>query len=99
MDTVYFYLFITTLLHLIGSIVFGHFEEKTPLPKRFFKIGLLIILTTVGYETAGGIGALGLSLGLLSMGLTVHFTWCRMHDIHPVTAEPRARYDELRGWN
>lgn len=98
METIYFYLFIATFLHLIGMVIFGHFEEKTPLTKRFSKVVLLIGGTALCYQAFGGIGALGFALGLLSLGIVVHITWCRANKIHPLTAEPKDRYYELRGW-
>lgn len=99
MNTVYFYLFLAVLVHTIGIIIFGHFEEKTPLNRRLFKVVIMIVGTAIGYQFIGGIGAIVFSFGLIGLGLTVHVMWCRKHNIHPLTAEPKARYYKLRGWN
>ncbi len=37
-------------------------------------------------------------LGLPGVGLAFHLWWCRKHGIDPLTAEPKERYYELRGW-
>lgn len=99
MESIYFYLFMATLLHLMGMVIFGHFEEKTPIPKRLSKVMLMIGGTAIFYQVIGGIGALAFAMFMMGMGLVVHITWCRRHDIHPLTAEPKARYYELRGWS
>jgi hypothetical protein len=99
MDSVYFYLFWAVLLHIIGIVVLGHFDEKTPLKKRLTKVAVMVIGTALAYTVIGRIGALIFSLGLMSIGLTVHIIWCRSHEIHLLTAEPKARYYELRGWS
>lgn len=98
MENLYFYLFIATLMHLIGMVFFGHFEEKTPTPRRLFKVVMMIGLTVTGYAIGEGVGALALSIGAFLIGLMVHVYWCRTHQIHPLTAEPKDRYYQLRGW-
>lgn len=99
MDSIYFYLFLAVLLHIIGIVIFGHFEEKTPVKKRLTKVAVMVIGTALAYIVARGVGALVFSLGLMSIGLTVHIIWCRSHEIHPLTAEPKEHYYELRGWS
>ena len=37
-------------------------------------------------------------LGLPGAGLAFHLWWCREHGIDPLTAEPKEKYYELRGW-
>lgn len=37
-------------------------------------------------------------LGLGAIGAGFHFWWCRKNGIDPITAMPRRRYYELRGW-
>jgi hypothetical protein len=38
-------------------------------------------------------------IGLPGVGLAFHLWWCKKHGINPLTAEPKERYYELRGWD
>ena len=49
-------------------------------------------------EVAGRPWTLGWIFGLPGVGLGFRLWWCRKHGTDPLTAEPRERYHELRGW-
>jgi hypothetical protein len=81
-----------------GLIIFGHFEERTPVWRRLLKHSMVLAIT---YGLYVGVGRPWSWLWLVFavvLGLTVHFWWTRKHGIHPLTAEPRERYYALRGW-
>ena len=42
--------------------------------------------------------ALARLAALALLGTIVHVIWCRTNGIHPLSAEPRRQYYELRGW-
>jgi hypothetical protein len=90
-------LYIAAALHLLGALVFGHFEEKTSLARKISKVVFMqgtaaLLFLVVGYWN------LVFIIGMLAIGLTFHMWWTRKNGIHPLTAEPRERYYQLRGW-
>lgn len=90
-------LFIACAMLLAGIAFFGHFETYThparKVVKWTFTLGIVALLSN-----AVGHWSLLFMLGLMLLGLTFHFWWCGKHGIHPLTAEPRAKYFALRGW-
>ncbi|MFQ5695946.1 MAG: hypothetical protein ACE5HB_08150 [Terriglobia bacterium] len=94
----WFELFLAALIMAAGSITFGHFEEKTPVWRRLLKLALVVGMTGLLASAAGRFWALLFLLGMAGIGLTFHLWWCRKHGIHPLRAEPRAKYHALRGW-
>ena len=46
-NQVWFELFLAALLIAIGSITFGHFEEKRPLWRRLLKVGIYVSVTAL----------------------------------------------------
>lgn len=83
---------------LVGNVYFGRFEQETARWRRLLKFTIVI----GGAFVFGGIAGLAWSLAwialLAAVGLVAHFTWTRKHGIDPFTAEPYARYRQLRGW-
>lgn len=82
----------------LGSIWFGRFEESTPKWRRTLKLALIVTCVAGTAARFGQGPAFALLLAFCLVGLGVHFTWCRRHAIDPWTAEPWARYRQLRGW-
>jgi len=82
----------------IGSIFFGHFEEKTPKWRRLLKF--------ISYTTAlclishfFGIKWFYVTLGVMILFVfIVHAWWLPKKGINGLTGEPRDKYYELRGW-
>jgi hypothetical protein len=87
-------LFVTCAL---GSSLFGTFEVGTDW-WRLLARWLLAAMLTIGSYLYVGHWSLVLLGSLLVIGTAAHFRWCRKHGIHPFTAEPKAKYRELRGW-
>lgn len=82
---------------IVGITVFGVFEAETARWRRLLKWGIITALT-LGLHSRVGHAAVALPLAMASLGLAVHFWWCRRHGIHPLNATPRRRYYALRGW-
>jgi formate-dependent nitrite reductase membrane component NrfD len=91
-------LYIAAMLHLFGAVIFKRFEERTPLRKSVFKLVFIHGVTALLAFTVGRPWTLVWIIFMFGLGLTFHFGWTLKHHIHPVTAEPRAEYYALRGW-
>lgn len=94
----YLELFVATALLASGQSLFVHFEERTPPWRRFLKVLLFVALTAALSHFFGRAAALAGIFGLLMVGMTFHVVWTVRHGIHPLTAEPRKKYYQLRGW-
>jgi hypothetical protein len=80
------------------SPLFGHFEAKAPVWTRMTRwLVYLAILGAIAL-TVGRPWTWVWIVGLPLLGATFHVMWCVKHQINPLTAEPRDRYYQLRGW-
>ncbi|MFT5145190.1 MAG: hypothetical protein ACI84D_003832, partial [Thalassolituus oleivorans] len=78
-------------LLLFGSEIFAPFEIETAAWRKIVKWSVMIGLTLTLYAFVGH-WALAAPAILGTLGLTVHFGWCRKNQIHPFRATPRRRY-------
>jgi hypothetical protein len=60
------------------------------------ELSVLLLIAVVGSGTFAVFEVETPAAGLA--GTTFHFIWCAKNGINPITAEPRRRYYELRGW-
>jgi hypothetical protein len=85
-------------LTAVGTIVMGHFEERTPKWRRVLKLLLFCVLSAAISATAGRVWFF-IFLGALFVGvLVIHAWWLPRKGINGWTGEPRDRYYRLRGW-
>jgi hypothetical protein len=96
-DTAWFDIAVVMSIFAVGNILFGHFEEHKPKPRRLLKVGLVVgitaLLSIVGLRWV----AYGL-LGLLGLAAVyVHAWWLPRHGVNGLTGEPKAKYYELIG--
>ncbi len=96
---VFFDLFLVSALHLTGHNVFGVFEERTSIRRKLFKQAFLLVSTAAISLAFGHPWSLVWIIGMFALGTSFHLWWTLSHGIHPLTAEPRAKYYALRGWN
>jgi hypothetical protein len=82
---------------ILGPAVFSPFELETPVWRKILKWTLMVALTLGLYRVVGH-WALAVPVGMGIAGSTFHVIWCRRNGIDPLTAMPRRRYYELRGW-
>ena len=87
------------IFHSLGVAVFGRFESETPWWRLVIKWAVMLGLTWWLSVSFGTAVALSVMAALLVASLTFHFVWCKRHGIHPISATPRKRYYELRGWD
>ena len=94
----YLELFLASTLVAVGSIIFGRFEEGAPRWRRLSKLFLFLAVTAIVSKVFGRTWAL---LWIFSAGLwgfSVHTRWCKRHGVGVLSAEPRKKYYQLRGW-
>jgi hypothetical protein len=93
-----FELYLAALIHSIGLILFGHFELYTPRKKMFAKVVFIHATTAILAFTVGRPWSLAYVIGVFLLGVVGHVALMRKYGIHPLTAEPKAKYYALRGW-
>jgi uncharacterized membrane protein YoaK (UPF0700 family) len=94
----WFEIAIVALLLLLGQILFGHFEEKTPRWRKLLKSVLsLILFVTISYFFGRFWFFAAMVIAIIPV-LYLHVWWLPSKGINGWTAEPREKYYELRGW-
>jgi hypothetical protein len=89
---------VVSMMFAVGSIVFGHFEERTPKWRRVLKLVVITGLVALVSSTAGRAWSAGMIGALLVVVVIVHGWWLPKHGINPWTGEPKDKYYALRGW-
>lgn len=90
---------ITAIIFAIGNILFGHFEERTPKWRRVTKVFLVLgFVAALSAKFGPAWGLFPVALMLVAFGI-VHLWWLPRHGINGLTAEPKEKYYEFRGWN
>ena len=89
---------VVAMMFAVGSIVFGHFEERTPKWRRILKLFALTGLVALISSTLGRVWSVALVAGVVSAAALIHAWWLPKHGIDPWTAEPKDKYYALRGW-
>jgi biotin transporter BioY len=89
---------IVSMMFAVGSILFGHFEERTPKWRRVLKLFAITGAAALVSSTAGRIWTAALLGGIVGAAAVVHAWWLPKHGINPWTGEPKDKYYALRGW-
>lgn len=84
-------------LATVASSVFDRFEVETPAWRKLLRWIFAGALTLGAFHWIGH-WSLALLAGFAGLGVFVHVLWCAKHGINALTAEPRRKYYELRGW-
>ena len=87
-----------TTIFAVGNILFGHFEEGTPKWRRVLKLVLFIALTVLITATIGRLWFYVMLACFTVVVLIIHGWWLPKQGINGLTAEPKEKYYELRGW-
>jgi hypothetical protein len=88
---------LSAVIIAIATPVFGHFETVRPTWARILRWLAYLAVTGILGLTVGRPWTLAWVVGLPLVGAVFHISWCLRHGINPLTAEPRDRYEELRG--
>ena len=82
----------------LGNILLGHFEEGTPKWRRVVKFFVFVAMAVFTSKTLGRPWFF-LLLGTMFLVVAIIHVWLLLRcGINPLTAEPRDKYYELRGW-
>ena len=81
----------------LSTSIFDKFEVETAAWRKLLR-WMLAAALTLGTAPFIGHWALAVLLGFAALGASAHFIWCKRNGIDPLSAEPRRRYYELRGW-
>jgi hypothetical protein len=98
-ETLWFEVSIVTIFYLVGNIVFGHFEERSPKWRKFAKYIVtlaIIILLSVYFGRTVAMVLLGLSVLPV---IYVHGVLLPRKGINGLTGEPKGKYYDFRGWD
>ncbi len=89
---------IVALLLLIGQILAGHFEERTPRWRILGKHALsIVILVLISYFLGRFWFYVSLFVAMIPV-LVIHVWWLPKNGVNGWTGEPKEKYYELRGW-
>lgn len=98
-DTIWFDVALILFTFAIGSIFFGHFEERTPKRKKVAKVLFFSILAAALSALFGHGAVLALLAFVAIYALIIHAWYLPRHGINGLTGEPREKYYALRGWD
>lgn len=90
--------FAAAVVTALGMTGFSQFEEGSSKGRRLLRWGMFYGVTALLGRTVGRPWTFAWIGGLPLVGASFHLWWCRKHGIDPLTAEPRERYRQLRGW-
>jgi hypothetical protein len=98
-NTIWFDIAIVSIVLLLGHIVFGHFEERSPRWRKFLKAGItfaLMISLNLFFGRTVAFSVLG--LWLLPV-LYIHGILLPRKGVNGWTGEPKSKYYAIRGWS
>jgi hypothetical protein len=85
-------------LTAVGTILMGHWEERTPKWRRILKIFVFCALSVTISAAAGRVWFFVFLGAVLAAVVVIHAWWLPKHGINGWTGEPREKYYKLRGW-
>jgi len=98
-NTIWFEIAIVSSTMSLGYILLGHFEERTPRLRKFFKyVFSLVIVISLSIFFGQKIALI--IFGLMTVpALYIHLVWLPKKGINGWTGEPKSKYYELRKWS
>lgn len=98
-DSLWFEVAVVSTTIALGHIFLGHFEERTPSIRKFYKY-LLSLLVVVGISILfGRTVAFSVYAALFIPVLYIHLVLLPKKGINGWTGEPKEKYYEYRKWN
>jgi hypothetical protein len=89
---------IVALLLLVGQILGGHFEEKTPRWRMLCKHAVgMVVFVLISYFFGRFWFYVSLIIAMIPV-LVIHVWWLPKNGVNGWTGEPKDKYYELRGW-
>jgi hypothetical protein len=98
-DTLWFEVAVVSMMIASGHIFWGHFEERTPALRKFFKYLLTLIVVVGLSHFFGRLTAFSVLAAAFIPVLYIHFIMLPKKGINGWTGEPKEKYYELRKWD
>ena len=97
-NTVWLELALVNFVFAFGSILFSHFEERTPKLRKVLKLILFNIIIASLYLFLGRPYSLGFIIFILILVIIIHTLILPLNGINGLTGEPKEKYYKFRGW-
>ncbi len=99
-ESLWFEVAVVSIIYALGNIIFGHFEERTPVVRRVGKYLLtLFIVIAISFYFGRTIAMAFLALFIIPF-LYIHVYYLpRKKGINGLTGEPKSKYYEFRKWD
>ncbi|WP_208645484.1 hypothetical protein [Mucilaginibacter endophyticus] len=91
---------VVSIIYALGNIIFGHFEERTPVVRRVVKYLLTLIIVIVISFYFGRTSAMAfLSVFIIPLVYIHGYYLPRKKGINGLTGEPKSKYYDFRKWD
>ncbi|UOE46703.1 hypothetical protein MTO98_20060 [Mucilaginibacter sp. SMC90] len=98
--SLWFEVAVVSIIYALGNIIFGHFEERTPVVRRVGKYILtLVIVIAISIYFGRTIAMASLSLFVVPFIYIHAYYLPRKKGINGFTGEPKSKYYEFRKWD
>ncbi|MDB5147787.1 MAG: hypothetical protein JWQ57_1807 [Mucilaginibacter sp.] len=99
-QSLWFEVAIVSIIYALGNIIFGHFEERTPVVRRVGKYLLTLIIVVAISFYIGRISAMAFLAVFIVPLVYIHAYYLpRKKGINGLTGEPKSKYYEFRKWD
>jgi len=99
-ESLWFEVAIVSIIYALGNIIFGHFEERTPVVRRVGKYLLTLIIVIAISVYIGRIVAMAfLAIFIIPLVYIHGYYLPRKKGINGLTGEPKSKYYEFRKWD
>lgn len=99
-ESLWFEVAVVSMIYALGNIIFGHFEERTPVARRVGKYILtLIIVVAISFYLGRAIAMAFLAVFIIPLVyIHAYYLPCKK-GINGLTGEPKSKYYEFRKWD
>ena len=98
-DSLWFEVAIVSIIYALGNIIFGHFEERTPVWRRVIKyLSTILIIVLLSYYFSRIVAMMAIVIMILPV-LYIHIILLPRKGINGLTGEPKSKYYDLRKWD
>jgi hypothetical protein len=99
-QSLWFEVAVVSIIYALGNIIFGHFEERTPVVRRVCKYLLtLIIVIAISVYIGRTIAMAFLAVFIIPLVYIHAYYLPRKKGINGLTGEPKSKYYEFRKWD
>ena len=98
-NTLWFEVSVVTIFYQLGTMYFGHFEERSPKWRKVAKyIVTLIIIITISVYAGRTVAMIVLGASIIPI-VYIHGIVLPKKGINGWTGEPKSKYYDMRGWD